>query len=622
MSAVKAWISTRRLYWSVLAPTLVMACIVAALAAVSVKVLGSIRGYGTGESAWSKSCSNALTHLSHYALSRDLADFDRFEAALEAPLGSRRAREELNKPDPDTALIHRLFVAGGSHPDDIPGMIILFRHFGSMPLFQRTIAAWIDGDRLIDQLRLLGQQIRTQVEQHADDRAMADSLVKLRELNQQFNQTEQRFRLHLDEAGRLTEVMLIAAILLSATALTAGSLALVRRTLRKQVRHERALAAATRRWELAAQIAGLGLFERATRHDRITLDDKAAQMYGMGPGACVTTQQELDRCLLEADRQKTEAALQRATETGQTVRDIHRVVLPDGQTRDIELIGRQEIYTHRGEPNLVGVVRDITDELRQAQSAMQRDAAEQVAAAQREFLSRLSHELRTPLNAILGFAQLMQLDQANATATQNRQVGMILGAGKQLLSLVEDVLDLSKVESGHIHMHLDAVDAHAAIHACVPLLDSHLSKDNLRLQLELSDGPLWVHADLQRLHQVLINLLTNACKYNRAGGLIRVRTYRSSAHPTHVCIDICDTGKGLTPAQQNELFQPFKRVNPSPQVEGTGLGLYIVKLLIERMGGEVHLRSEVGKGSTFTIELPDSPPPAQPEASPGSQTFV
>ena len=270
----------------------------------------------------------------------------------------------------------------------------------------------------------------------------------------------------------------------------------------------------------------------------------------------------------------------------------------------------------------MGVVRDITDELRQAQSAMQRDAAEQVAAAQREFLSRLSHELRTPLNAILGFAQLMQLDQANATATQNRQVGMILGAGKQLLSLVEDVLDLSK---GRVWPHSHAPGCrrcpcrHTRLRA---LLDSHLSKDNLRLQLELSDGPLWVHADLQRLHQVLINLLTNACKYNRAGGLIRVRTYRSSAHPTHVCIDICDTGKGLTPAQQNELFQPFKRVNPSPQVEGTGLGLYIVKLLIERMGGEVHLRSEVGKGSTFTIELPDSPPPAQPEASPGSQTFV
>ncbi len=614
MSAVKAWIPTRRLYWSVLAPTLVMACIVAALAAVSVKVLGSIRGYGTGESAWSKSCSNALPHLSHYALSHDLADFDRFEAALEAPLGSRRAREELNKPAPDTALIHRLFVAGGSHPDDIPGMIILFRHFGSMPLFQRTIAAWIDGDRLIDQLRLLGQQIRTQVEQHADDRAMADSLVKLRELNQQFNQTEQRFRLHLDEAGRLTEVMLIAAILLSATALTAGSLALVRRTLRKQVRHERALAAATRRWELAAQIAGLGLFERATRHDRITLDDKAAQMYGMGPGACVTTQQELDRCLLEADRQKTEAALQRATETGQTVRDIHRVVLPDGQTRDIELIGRQEIYTHRGEPNLVGVVRDITDELRQAQSAMQRDAAEQVAAAQREFLSRLSHELRTPLNAILGFAQLLEIDRhAPLPSHQQQQVAMILTAGKQLLALIEDVLDLSKVEAGEIRMSPEPVSVTQAMHTSMSMIETARQLLGVHFVDSLPTTDLWVMADPQRLQQVFINLLSNGCKYNRPGGSLTVsaRTERDQ-----VIIEFSDEGPGLNENEIAQIFKPFKRVNATAgNMEGSGLGLYIVEQLIARMGGHITVRSDKGRGATFSITLAAAAPGPLAEGS-------
>ena len=607
MLTEKARPHPRRLYWSVLAPTLVMACVVAALAAISVKVLGSIRGYGTGESAWSKSCSNALTHLGHYALSRDQADFQRFEASLQAPLDSRRAREELYKPHPDTELIRQLFIAGGSHPDDITGMIILFRHFGGMPLFQRTISAWMEGDQLIDRLRALGQDIHKQVERGADGQTLAAHLTQLRELNLQFNQAEQRFRLHLDEAGRFTEMMLIAAILLSAAVLTAGSLVLVRRTLRKQVRHERALATASRRWELAAQIAGLGLFERATRQDRITLDEKAAQMYGMGPSACVTTHDELERCLLAEDRPKVEAALNRATETGQTIRDIHRVLRPDGQTRDIELIGRREVYTHKGDPNLVGVVRDITDELRQAQSVMQRDAAEQVAAAQREFLSRLSHELRTPLNAILGFAQLLELDRHTPLPPhQAQQVAMILTAGQQLLALIEDVLDLTKVEAGEIRMSPQPVDVTQAMHTSMTMTESARQLLGVHFVDRLPTPPLWVMADPQRLQQVFINLLSNGCKYNRPGGNLSVSAH-TEGH--QVVIEFTDEGPGLSASEVAQIFKPFKRVNTTAGcMEGTGLGLYIVKQLVERMGGQVAVRSEKGQGATFSITLASAVP--------------
>ncbi|HET8868815.1 MAG TPA: hypothetical protein VFM48_00070, partial [Aquabacterium sp.] len=265
----------RRLYINVLGPTLVVAVLVAALATVSVKVLGSVRGYATGESAWSKSCAEALLHLSHYALSKDPADYQQFEQALQAPLGSRRAREELNKPHPDTALITRLFTAGGSHPDDIPGMIILFRYCRTLPLFEKSVSAWIEGDMLIDRLRGLGHRIQQQIQQGASDETLQASVGQLRQLGEDFRTAEQRFRVNIDDAGRFTEWLLIGAILLATSALTLAGAILVRRSLIRQVRHERSLSQATRRWELAAEAAGLGLFEQKVNSQLISLDGNA-----------------------------------------------------------------------------------------------------------------------------------------------------------------------------------------------------------------------------------------------------------------------------------------------------------------------------------------------------------
>ncbi|MGE5452879.1 MAG: ATP-binding protein [Acidobacteriota bacterium] len=597
----------RRLYLNVLGPTLAVACLVAALAVISVKVLGSVRGYATGESAWSKSCGNALLHLSHFALSRHPADFSRFEQSLQAPLGSRRAREELLKPHPDKALIRQLFIQGGSHADDITGMIILFRHFGSLPLFEQTLSAWVEGDRLIDRLNRLGQQLRAQVDAHADDATIQASLQQIRLLTDDFSQAEQRFRVNLDDAGRFTEWVLIGAILLASAILSWGSLTLVRRTLHKQVRHERALAAVTKRWELAAEVAGLGLFEQQGRSNDVALDAKAARLYGVSDTACVAPREQLDSLISEDQRRQTRQAVDRAIETGQAIRNVHRINRPDGSTRQIELMGRQDLNERNGETRLIGVVRDVTDEMAQAQLTMQRDAAEQVARAQRDFLSRLSHELRTPLNAILGFAQLLELDPHHPLpAHQHQQVNMIMIAGQQLLALIEDVLDLSKVEAGEISMALQPVDLSQTLRASMAMIDG--ARQLLRVQFvdHLPAAALWVQADPQRLQQVCLNLLSNSCKYNRPGGRVVVSAVLQEPH---VLLHISDDGQGMTEEETAQLFQPFKRVaSTAVQAEGTGLGLYIVKQLVERMHGQVTVQSEKGKGSTFSITLPTSRP--------------
>jgi signal transduction histidine kinase len=270
--------------------------------------------------------------------------------------------------------------------------------------------------------------------------------------------------------------------------------------------------------------------------------------------------------------------------------------------RVIESTGRLNIDPITRQQRVVGVARDVTDEVNQARLSLQRDAAEKVTQAQREFLSRLSHELRTPLNAILGFAQLILMDPARELdPIQTRRVNLVLTAGRQLLTLVEDVLDLSKVEAGEIAVVPQDVELVQVLRACTTLVDSARERLNITLIDRLPHTPLWARADPHRIQQVLINLLTNACKYNRPNGHV---TLEARTEGGDAVIDIIDNGIGLSPDDLAELFQPFRRFGPTTQVEGTGLGLYIVKQLVERMGGSVSASSDKGLGSCFTVRLP------------------
>ena len=282
-----------------------------------------------------------------------------------------------------------------------------------------------------------------------------------------------------------------------------------------------------------------------------------------------------------------------------------RVITEAGQVRTLEACGRRLPPEHGHTASLIGVLRDVTDVANQAEQALKREAAERVAQEQRAFLSRLSHELRTPLNAILGFAQLLGLgDRASLSDAQRRQVQWILTAGQQLLALIEDVLDLSKVEAGEITLHLERVDVNALVRDCLPLLDAARQQHQITLLNRTAEAPLYAQVDAQRLRQIVINLLSNACKYNRPHGHATIDTHLEG---DEVVIDISDDGIGMRTEDAAQLFQPFKRVaSAMGHAEGTGLGLYIVKQLVERMQGSVSVVSELGVGTRFTVRLPQA----------------
>lgn len=255
--------------------------------------------------------------------------------------------------------------------------------------------------------------------------------------------------------------------------------------------------------------------------------------------------------------------------------------------------------------SIVGVLssgEDIT-ERKKAEEALQkaREEAENANRAKSEFLSSMSHELRTPLNAILGFAQLLDLE-GGFTEEQKDGVREIQKAGGHLLQLVNEVLDLAKIEAGHIEIRLEPTDVDPIVDECLLLVSTLAEERGVQLLYSGSESTA-VRADRTRLMQALLNLLSNAIKYNRERGAVRVEVRPEGVE--RVQIRVSDTGPGIPPERFGELFRPFSRLDAKhSDVEGTGIGLAFTRRIVELMGGAVGVQSEVGIGSTFWIELP------------------
>jgi signal transduction histidine kinase/ActR/RegA family two-component response regulator len=247
----------------------------------------------------------------------------------------------------------------------------------------------------------------------------------------------------------------------------------------------------------------------------------------------------------------------------------------------------------------IGVNWDIT-ETRLAEAARQESAlAQRENLAKSKLLSRVSHELRTPLNAVLGFTQLLQAE-AELAPRQLARLGWIRSAGEHLLVLIDDVLDLSRLEAGHMTLMLQPVRMVDLVRETLPLVEPLAARHGATLEIGAIDGVAM--ADLTRLRQVLINLLSNGIKYSRAPGRVAVLATTAAGRIT---LQVSDSGRGLSPEQVAHLFEPFNRLGAEGSgVDGSGLGLVIVKSLVERMDGTVRVESQPGVGTRFSIELP------------------
>jgi PAS domain S-box-containing protein len=284
----------------------------------------------------------------------------------------------------------------------------------------------------------------------------------------------------------------------------------------------------------------------------------------------------------------------------------------DGKTTVVSYNATTFYDRDRKLQGVFAAARDVTEPKRLNQALKEqnvelkraRAAAEKANLAKSEFLSSMSHELRSPLNAILGFAQLISSDSPPPTPSQTASIDQILHAGWYLLELINEILDLAQIESGRLALSSEPTSLAEVMLECQAMIEPQGQKRGIKMTFPRFDLPSFVNADRTRLKQVLINLFSNALKYNQPNGTVVVEVGYSSNGPERTRISVRDTGAGLPPDMLAQLFQPFNRLGQERSAEeGTGIGLVMSKRLVELMGGEIGVESTVGLGSVFWFEL-------------------
>ena len=288
----------------------------------------------------------------------------------------------------------------------------------------------------------------------------------------------------------------------------------------------------------------------------------------------------------------------------------------DGRETDVSYNATTFYDRDRILQGVFAAARDITERKRLDLELQQKNLelesatglAEKANLAKSEFLSSMSHELRSPLNAILGFAQLMESDPQPPTDPQKESIAQILQAGWHLLNLINEILDLAKIESRQVSMSKEPVSLADVLTECQSMIEPQAQQRGIKMTFPHFETPCFVTADRTRVKQVVINLLANAIKYNVRQGLLTVTC--DEVEKNRIRVSIADTGAGMTQSQMEQLFQAFNRLGQEAGgEEGTGIGLVVAKKLVELMGGVIGVESTVGVGSVFWFELPSSAAP-------------
>ena len=386
------------------------------------------------------------------------------------------------------------------------------------------------------------------------------------------------------------------------------------------------------RFVLATHAGQVGVWDWDIPKNELVWDNSMYSLYGVQKGAFGGAYDAWARTIHPQDRAHTEVEIQAALRGEREYALEFRIVRPEGTIRYLKADSKTFRDEHGKPLRMIGTNIDISElkraeeELRTLNAELEervlertrellqaKEAAEAASHAKSIFLANMSHELRTPLNAIIGFSDILQRDPA-ISGSRQETLGIINRSGDHLLGLINDVLDIAKIESGHIELELKPFDLGAMVLDVTDLLSVRAENTGLHLRLDQSsEFPRYIVGDETKLRQILINLISNAIKATGQGSVI-VRLGVKQNHTTHLIMEVEDTGCGIAEEDREKLFQPFVQVGQQGRQQGTGLGLAITRQFAELMGGTISVTSSVGQGSTFRVEV--AVQPAKPEDIP------
>ncbi|GBG14729.1 ATPase [Novimethylophilus kurashikiensis] len=385
---------------------------------------------------------------------------------------------------------------------------------------------------------------------------------------------------------------------------------------------EEALRVSEERLHLATNAGSIGIWDWDVVNNHLLWDESMYILYGIRKDDFGGAYDAWTRTLHPEDRAYAEGEIQAALRGEREYAPEFRIVRPDGTIRNIKASSKT-FYDDEGKPiRMIGTNYDLTsmrkaeEELRKYKDHLEdeveqrttdlvlaRNAAEAANNAKSVFLANMSHELRTPLNAILGFSSLMRNDP-DLSQSHRENLDIINRSGEHLLTLINDVLEMSKIEAGRVQLNNEAFNVGNMVRDVMDMMEIRSREKGLRLILDQSSQfPSYIKADEARLRQILINLVGNAVKFTQQGG-VTVRLGVLAPLKDKLLIEVEDTGPGISIEEQQHLFQPFVQLGKPDAQKGTGLGLAITRQYAQLMGGTVGVNSTPGVGSTFRVELP------------------
>jgi hypothetical protein len=353
--------------------------------------------------------------------------------------------------------------------------------------------------------------------------------------------------------------------------------------------------------ELSNRVARIGYWQLDLDAQSSSWSAMAREIFELPHDHEPNARELLDCCRDNDSRARLRAAQRDAVEHGRVFDLELPITTHAGRNRWVRVTGYAD-PTGGGARRLLGTVQDIDAHIAADAARLAQARAEMANLSKNAFLARMSHDLRTPLNAVIGFAELLALNDAvSESPAIAAQVQHIRQAGQHLLAMIDEVLDLTSIESGNLQIEMKPVQAGELLRECLTLVEPLARARAISLPKPPTQERPPVMCDANRLRQVLVNLLSNAIKYNKVGGSVQVALLDRG---DRVGIEVRDTGTGLSSEQLSQLFQPFNRLGADHRgIEGTGLGLVIAKQLVEAMNGSIDAESTVGVGSVFTVNL-------------------